>query len=183
MAAPNYGADGSHRTPRWSKGDSNRRSPGAGSITKRNSFLREACSPNQFRNGAVALFMIPGQALACPCSVAVDVAKSFPSRSWIRPARRWRCTAIPTWFGRSPGHAAYSSCRVLPVARARTRSLRPELRGLGSPPADLFVAALGPLRPRVALETFAAKPDLGLRADGVLPTRVSTRSAVSRSVN
>jgi len=32
-------------------------------------------------------------------------AYSLPSRSWIRPARRWRCTAMPTWFGRSLGHA------------------------------------------------------------------------------
>jgi len=38
-------------------------------------------------------------------SVAGDAAYSLPSRSWIRPARRWRCTAMPTWFGRSLGHA------------------------------------------------------------------------------
>src|SRR6266446_4868107 len=91
--------------------------------------------------------MIPHQAVARACSVAVDVAYSLPSRSWIRPARGWRCTAMPTWFGRSLGHAAYSSRRVLPVARARTRSPRPKLRALGSPPADLLVAALGG-RPR-----------------------------------
>src|SRR6266853_1468328 len=54
---------------------------------------------------------------------------------------------MPSWFGRSPGHAPYSSRRVLPVARARTRSPRPKLRALGSPPADLLVAALGG-RPR-----------------------------------
>ena len=73
---------------------------------------------------------------------------------------------MPTWFGRSLGHAAYSSCRVLPVARARTRSPRPRLRALGSPPpADLLVAALGGRpRCRVALEAFAsaAEADLGL---------------------
>jgi hypothetical protein len=45
------------------------------------------------------------QAIACACYVACDGAYSLPSRSWIRPARRWRCTAIPTWFGRSLGHA------------------------------------------------------------------------------
>src|SRR6266446_1816241 len=129
--------------------------------------------------------MIPRQAVARACSVAVDVAYSLPSRSWIRPARIWRCTAMPTWFGRSLGHAAYSSCRVLPVARARTRSRRPRLRALGSPPADLLVAALGGRpRPRVALEAFAsaAEADLGLLAGGALLTRVSTRSAVSRSI-
>ncbi len=40
-------------------------------------------------------------------------------------------------------------------------------------------------RPRVALEAFAsaAEADLLLLAGGVLLTRVSTRSAVSRSVN
>ena len=101
-------------------------------------------------------------------------------RSWIRLARIWRCTAMPTWFGRSLGHAAYSSCRVLPVARARTRSPRPRFRALGSRPADLLVADLGGRpRPRVALEAFAsaAEADLGLLAGGVLLTRVSTRSA------
>ena len=46
-----------------------------------------------------------GQAVACACSVAGGVAWSLPSRSWIRPARIWRCTAIPIWFGRSLGHA------------------------------------------------------------------------------
>ena len=38
-------------------------------------------------------------------SVADDAAYSLPSRSWIRPARRWRVTEMPTWFGRSFGHA------------------------------------------------------------------------------
>src|ERR1700730_17059724 len=132
--------------------------------------------------------MIPRQAVPRACSVAVDVAYSLPSRSWIRPARIWRCTAIPTWFGRSPGHAAYNSCRVLPVARAKTRSPRPRLRALGSPPANLLVAAFGGRPgPRVALEAFAlasaAEVDLGLLAGGALLARVSTRSAVSRSIN
>src|ERR1700737_4401838 len=92
---------------------------------------------------------------------------------------------MPTWFGRSLGHAAYSSCRVLPVARARTRSPRPRLRALGSPPPDLLVAALGRPRPRVALEAFAsaAGVDLGLLAGGALLTRISTRSPLSRSIN
>src|SRR5882724_8967856 len=91
---------------------------------------------------------------------------------------------MPTWFGRSLGHAAYSSCRVLPVARARTRS--PRLCALGSRPADLLLAAFaGRPRPRVALEAFAstAEADRDLLAGGVLLTRVSTRSAVSRSLS
>ena len=45
------------------------------------------------------------RAVACAYSAAGGVIYSLPSRSWIRPARRWRCTAIPTWFGRSLGHA------------------------------------------------------------------------------
>src|SRR5262245_48466225 len=35
------------------------------------------------------------QAVPRACSVADDVAYSLPSRSWIRSARRWRCTAMP----------------------------------------------------------------------------------------
>src|ERR1700724_531713 len=72
---------------------------------------------------------------------------------------------MPTLFGRSLGHAAYSSCRVLPVARARTRS--PRLGALGSRLVDLFVAAFGARsRPRVAMEAFAsaAVADVDLRA-------------------
>ena len=53
----------------------------------------------------VAVDEFPVQAVACACYVAGAVAYSLPSRSWIRPARRWRCTAIPIWFGRSLGHA------------------------------------------------------------------------------
>ena len=45
---------------------------------------------------------IPVQTVAC---AAGDAAYNLPSRSWIRPARIWRCTAMPTWFGRSLGHA------------------------------------------------------------------------------
>src|SRR6202011_1188583 len=51
---------------------------------------------------------------------------------------------------------------------------------------DLLVAAFGGRpRPRVALEAFAsaAEADLDLLAGGVLLKRVSTRSAVSRSIN
>jgi hypothetical protein len=47
----------------------------------------------------------PVQPVPCVCAVESDVAYSLPSRSWIRPARRWRCTAMPIWFGRSLGHA------------------------------------------------------------------------------
>ena len=56
----------------------------------------------------------------------------------------------------------------------------------GPRPADLPVAALGGRpRPRVPLEAFtsAAEASLGLLAGGVLLNRVSTRSAVSRSIN
>ena len=62
----------------------------------------------------------------------------------------------------------------------------PRLDALGMRPADLLAAALGGRpRPRLAVVTFAsaAAADLVLLAGGVLPTRVSTRSAVSRSVS
>ena len=62
----------------------------------------------------------------------------------------------------------------------------PRLGALGSRPADLRVAAFGGHpRLRVAVEAFAfaVAADVGLRAGDVLLTRVSTRSAVSRSVN
>src|SRR5437016_11341559 len=84
-----------------------------------------------------------------------------------------RCTAMPTWFGRSLGHAAYSSCRVLPVAKARTRS--PRLGALGLRPADFLVVAFGGRpRPRVAVGVFAsaAAADVSLLAVGVLLTRI-----------
>jgi len=57
------------------------------------------------RLNLIGLEGFPIQAVAGACSVAGDVAYSLPSRSWIRPARIWRRTAIPTWFGRSAGHA------------------------------------------------------------------------------
>ena len=53
-------------------------------------------------------------------------------------------------------------------------------------PADLLAAALeGGPRPRLAVGAFAsaAVADVVLVAGGVLLTRISTRSAVSRSVN
>src|SRR5215468_4222361 len=55
----------------------------------------------------------------------------------------------------------------------------------GLRPADLLPDALGRPRPGVAIAAFAsaAEADLGLLRGGVLPTRVRTRSAVSRSVN
>ena len=56
-------------------------------------------------NMLVAVDEFPVQAVACACYVAGAVAYSLPSRSRIRPARRWRCTAMPIWFGRSLGHA------------------------------------------------------------------------------
>ena len=87
--------------------------------------------------------------------------------------------------------AIAGTCRVkflsgFAVARARTRSPKPELCALGLRPAGLLSAALGGRpRPRVAIAAFAsaAEADLGLLPGGALPTRVSTRSAVSRSVN
>src|SRR5215469_13356074 len=64
------------------------------------------------------------------------------------------------------------------------RSLR--LGALGLRPADLLVAAIGGRpRPRPAAGpfAFAAAADPRVLAGGVLLTLVSTRSAVSRSVN
>src|SRR6516162_9407760 len=61
----------------------------------------------------------------------------------------------------------------------------PRLGAPGLRPADLLAAALGGRpRPRLAVVAFAsaAAADVVLLAGGVLPTRVSTRSAVSRSV-
>ena len=86
--------------------------------------------------------------------------------------------------GDSWGTPGKISCRVLPVARARTRS--PRLGALGLRPADLPAAALGGRpRPRLAVAAFApaGAVDVVLLAGGVLPTRASTRSAVSRSVS
>ena len=62
----------------------------------------------------------------------------------------------------------------------------PKLGALGLRPADLFAAALGDRpRPRLAVGVFAsgAAADVVLLPGGVLLTRVSTRSAVSRSVS
>ena len=70
------------------------------------------------------------------------------------------------------------------MARARTRS--PRLGALGLRAADLLAAALGGRpRPRLAVGDFAAAAaaDVVFLAGGVLLTRVSTRSAVSRSVS
>ena len=62
---------------------------------------------------------------------------------------------------------------------------QPELCALGLRGADLLSDALGRPRPRVAIAAFAsaAEADLGLLPGGVLLTRISTRSAVSRSAN
>jgi len=63
----------------------------------------------------------------------------------------------------------------------------PRLGALMSRPAALLAVALDVrLRPRLASGAFAAAAavaDLVLLAGGVLLTRISTRSAVSRSVN
>ena len=62
----------------------------------------------------------------------------------------------------------------------------PRLGAPGLRAADLLAAALGGRpRPRLATVAFAAAAavDVLLLAGGVLLTRVSTRSAVSRSVN
>ena len=62
----------------------------------------------------------------------------------------------------------------------------PRLGAFGLLPADLLAAALGG-RPRARLAAgalaFAAAADVDLLEGGALLTRVSTRSAVSRSVN
>src|SRR5271166_2345748 len=64
-----------------------------------------------------------------------------------------------------------------------TRS--PRLGALDLRPGDLLAALGGRPRPRLAVGAFAsaAAADVVLLAGGVLLTRVSTRSAVSRSVN
>ena len=62
----------------------------------------------------------------------------------------------------------------------------PRLGAPGLRAADLLAAALGGRpRPRFAVMAFASATaaDVVLLAGGVLPTRVSTRSAVSRSVS
>src|SRR6516162_6557199 len=62
----------------------------------------------------------------------------------------------------------------------------PRLSAPGLRPADLLAAALGGRpRPRLVVVAFASATaaDVVLLAGGVLPTRVSTRSAVSRSVS
>ena len=60
----------------------------------------------------------------------------------------------------------------------------PRLGALGVRPADLLATVLGGRpRPRLAVGGFAAAGDVVLLAGGVLLTRVSTRSAVSRSVS
>jgi len=61
----------------------------------------------------------------------------------------------------------------------------PRLGVLGLRPADLLAAARGGSpRPLVGgVLAAVAAADVGLLEGGVLPTRVSTRSAVSRSVN
>ena len=64
--------------------------------------------------------------------------------------------------------------------------MRTRLGALGLRPADLLAAALeGRPRPRLAVGAFAsaAVADVVLVAGGVLLTRVSTRWAVSRSLN
>src|SRR6516162_5663954 len=97
----------------------------------------------------VAVDEFPVQAVACACYGAADIEYSLPSCSWIRPARRWRCTAMPTWFGRSlgqshvkllPGLAGSQGQDALAQARcagfasrrlARGGSCRPTLGGAG----------------------------------------------------
>src|SRR5437763_11994697 len=73
---------------------------------------------------------------------ADDLAYSLPSCSSIRPARLCRAMAAPTWFGRTPLHAVAISRFVLPVAKARTRSLR-----LGELRVPAGFAAVVRLRP------------------------------------
>src|SRR4051795_5564028 len=91
-----------------------------------------------------------------------DLAYSSPSCSSMRPARLCRAMAAPTWFGRAPLHAVAISCWVLPVAKARTWSLR-----LGELRVPAGFAAVVRWRP----------PDRALSApfvlaDAALPARV-----------
>src|ERR1700736_2503880 len=119
-----------------------------------------------------------------------------PLRSVSHKVCRRAPGSVPRGYGAVPPYRHGSGdrrdmLRIIPVGfcrwtRAKTRSPRPRLRALGSPPANLLVAAFGGRpRPRVAVCAFAsaAEADLGLLAGGVLLTRFSTRSAVSRSIN
>src|SRR4051794_17579902 len=110
---------------------------------------------------------------------ADDLAYSLPSCSSMRPARLCRATAAPIWFGRAPLHAVATSCCVLPVAKARTWSLR--LRELRLPSAA-FAAAV---RWRPPDRAGAAAFVVVVLADAALPGRVrlmyraSTRSVAA----
>ena len=75
---------------------------------------------------------------------------------------------------------------LLGPARSRAKTRSPRLGALGLWAADLVAAAFGGRpRPRPAAGAFvsAAAADVGLLEGGVLLTRVTTRSAVTRSVN
>src|SRR6516165_3179827 len=100
-----------------------------------------------------------------------------PSPVWRRAFRRaLQCghsacagqMAAPTWFGREPLHAAVISCCVLPVARARTRSLRfdePRLVPAG-------IAVVVRRRPRSRAGAVGAATLMGILAEDVfLPRR------------
>src|SRR5207247_2592852 len=93
------------------------------------------------------------------------------------PIRSYRTVARCCRRGMTLGEFG-SQCVLVRVAVTKP--------ALGLRSGDLLSAALGGRpRPRVAIAAFAsaAEADLGLLPGGVLPTRVSTRSAVSRSVN
>src|SRR5947209_1455729 len=96
---------------------------------------------------------------------ADDLTYSLPSSSSMRPARLCRAMAAPTWFGRTPLHAVAISCCVLPVAKARTRSLRlGELRV----PAGFATVVRWPPPDRAESVPFVAV----VLADAALPARV-----------
>src|SRR5947209_3950781 len=73
----------------------------------------------------------------------------------MRPARLKRAIAAPTWFGRTPLHAAAISCCVLPIAKARTCSLR--LGEVRLPPAGLAAVARRRLPDRAEAAVFVAQ--------------------------
>ena len=105
---------------------------------------------------------VPVQAVVCATG---DVAYSLPSRSWIRPARRWRCTAMPIWFGRF-GCRRRSNCpHGHPRPRAADKSSHEQVSGTRTQ----------------RTESGRARPGPGYRQDptGTLPS-VPQRFALSR---
>jgi hypothetical protein len=81
--------------------------------------------------------------------------------------------AAPTWFGRAPLHAAAISCCILPVANAKTRSLR--LGKLCVSPAGFGVEARRRPPDRAGAAVIAAAEVL---AEAVFATLLRAKGAL-----